>query len=209
MNPAPAPAPPPVGSSQFNPSASPLHPPSVINNARVLSSLATVSRRAQDCHVVRDHTRATVRPCEAFSSGPKISYANTQLAACFSGLVAGILGLTNFSGFFLYLLTSVLSAATIAIPKCGLNVGKYVPQAHGAGAVPGQALGTSAGGAAGVSQWKGWMALLGIGQENILGFLLFWIGSYALIHGELSRYQVVISILIDSVRLSSTIPNKR
>ncbi len=28
------------------------------------------------------------------------------------------------------------------------------------------------------------MALTGLGQENLLGFLLFWIGSYALIHGE-------------------------
>ena len=31
--------------------------------------------------------------------------------------------------------------------------------------------------------WKGWWSLLGIGQENLLGFLLFWIGGYALIHG--------------------------
>jgi hypothetical protein len=42
MNPA-APAPAPTAtSSQFDPSSSPLHPPSVMHNARVLSSLATV-----------------------------------------------------------------------------------------------------------------------------------------------------------------------
>lgn len=58
-------------------------------------------------------------------------------------------------------------------------MGKYVPEAHGVTVgVPGQAGG-------GVKTWKGWLALLGIGQENMLGFLLFWIGSFALIHGEL------------------------
>ena len=31
--------------------------------------------------------------------------------------------------------------------------------------------------------WRAWWALTGMGQENLLGFLLFWIGSYALIHG--------------------------
>ena len=35
-----------------------------------------------------------------------------------------------------------------------------------------------------VKIWKGWWALMGLGQENLLGFLLFWIGGYALIHGE-------------------------
>lgn len=38
-------------------------------------------------------------------------------------------------------------------------------------------------GAADAKAWKGWLGLLGVGQENFLGFLLFWIGSYALIHG--------------------------
>jgi len=104
-----------------------------------------------------------------------------QLAACFSGLVAGILGLTNFSGFALYLLTSVLSAVTVAALKCGGDVGKFVPQSHsGAAGQPGAA----AGGGGGIKTWKGWWALLGLGQENMLGFLLFWIGTYALIHGE-------------------------
>jgi len=94
-----------------------------------------------------------------------------QLAACSSGLVAGILGLTNLTGFALYLLTSLLSALTIASLKCGLDVSRYVAQAHGSGG-------------SGVVRWKGWLALFGMGQENLLGFLLFWIGSYALIHGE-------------------------
>lgn len=98
-----------------------------------------------------------------------------QLTACFAGLVAGIIGLTNWSGFALYLLTSLASGATVAALKCHGNVGKYSPQAH-----------ASAGpqGAAQVVAWKGWLGVMGIGQENLLGFLLFWIGGYALIHGE-------------------------
>ncbi|RSH93401.1 hypothetical protein EHS25_007757 [Saitozyma podzolica] len=143
MNPLAPSAPPPTASaSQFSPSSSPLHPPSLQHNARVLSSLST-------------------------------------LAACFSGLIAGILGLTNFSGFLLYLLTSLLSALSIASLKCGFDVSKYVPQAHGTGA-GGQ--GTTVSAAGEVRGWKGWVGLLGLGQENLLGFLLFWIGSYALIH---------------------------
>lgn len=44
--------------------------------------------------------------------------------------------------------------------------------------------GPTGGGGGGVVLWKGWYALTGLGQENLLGFLLFWIGSYALIHGK-------------------------
>ena len=103
-----------------------------------------------------------------------------QLAACASGLVAGILGLTNFYGFALYILTALASAITVAVIKCDMDIGKCVPQAHGVtiGAGP---VGVGGGG---VVAWKGWWALAGLGQENLLGFLLFWIGSYALIHGQ-------------------------
>ncbi|WVQ79359.1 hypothetical protein IAT38_001456 [Cryptococcus sp. DSM 104549] len=109
------------------------------------------------------------------------------LSACFSGLIAGILGLTNSSGFLLYLLSSAFTALTLAAFKCNFNLARYVPQAQdlsagrpAAGAGGKQAKGKGKG-AGGVS-WKGWFALAGIGQENLLGFLLFWIGSYALIH---------------------------
>ncbi|KAL7425013.1 hypothetical protein Q5752_000700 [Cryptotrichosporon argae] len=95
------------------------------------------------------------------------------LAACFSGLVAGLLGLTNLSGFALYLSASLLSALSTFALKCHGDVGAHVPQAHaGAGPL----------GAARVSRVRGWAGLMGLGQENLLGFLLFWIGSYALIH---------------------------
>ena len=88
-------------------------------------------------------------------------------------------------GFLLYLGTSVLSALTVGLLKCGGgDVGKYVPQAHSgmAGQNPGAP--GAGGGGGGVTSWKGWLGLMGVGQENLLGFLLFWIGSYALIHGE-------------------------
>lgn len=94
--------------------------------------------------------------------------------------MAGILGLTNFYGFALYIFTALSSAATVAVVKCNLDIGKYVPQAHGVSI----GAGPVGGGGGGIVLWKGWWALAGLGQENLLGFLLFWIGSYALIHGK-------------------------
>lgn len=102
--------------------------------------------------------------------------AHVQLSACFSGLVAGILGLTNIPGFLLYLLTALSCAGINAGLKCGFDVPKYVPQAHSASAMAGGQPGKQ-------SRWRGYLALSGIGQEGVLGFLLFWIGGYALIHG--------------------------
>ena len=109
-----------------------------------------------------------------------------QLAACFSGLAAGILGLTNIPGFLLYLITAVLCAGINAALKCGFDVAKYVPQAHSGG---GQGQAVSSGK---ISVWKGYLALSGLGQEGLLGFLLFWIGGYALIHGTCIPAEVVV-----------------
>ncbi|WVQ96124.1 hypothetical protein IAU59_003226 [Kwoniella sp. CBS 9459] len=138
MNPT---APPPTA-VHLSPDASPLHPPSVMHNSRVLSSLGTLS-------------------------------------ACFSGLIAGLLGLTNLSGFFLYVLSAAFTSLVLGALKCNFNISRYVPQAN-------SAIGSGVPGAEGSGpkgqEWKGWWALSGIGQENLLGFLLFWIGSYALIH---------------------------
>ncbi|WVR08165.1 hypothetical protein IAU60_005211 [Kwoniella sp. DSM 27419] len=134
------PAVPPPAAGHLAPDASPLHPPSVMHNTRVLSSLGTLS-------------------------------------ACFSGLVAGLLGLTNTSGFLLYILSAIFTAITLGTLKCNVDVLRYVPQAQGATADGSPGTGGDAG-----KGWKGWWALAGIGQENLLGFLLFWIGSYALIH---------------------------
>lgn len=40
------------------------------------------------------------------------------LSACFTGAAAGILGLTNFSGFFLFLLSLLFSALCISAFRC-------------------------------------------------------------------------------------------
>lgn len=138
--------------SQFSPLSSGLNPPSAQHNQRVLDSIATVSFAL----------------CLDSSNPP-------QLTSCFSGFVAGILGLTNLSGFALYLLASLLNGAVVSLVKCQGKVGKYVPAAH-AGAGPQ--------GVVRVSTWRGWLGVTGLSVENLLGFLLFWIGGYALVHGE-------------------------
>lgn len=86
--------------------------------------------------------------------------------------------------------------------KCNLDIGRYVPQAHGVSVVGAP----TGGGGGGVKLWKGWYALTGLGQENLLGFLLFWIGSYALIHGAPRTYSLTrtrIAADLTSVRLNA------
>ncbi|ODO00732.1 hypothetical protein L198_03058 [Cryptococcus wingfieldii CBS 7118] len=109
----------------------------------------------------------------------------STLSACFSGLVAGILGFTNSHGFLLYLISSFVTALIVGTIKCGADLQRFVPgaQPQGKKAVS-SAVNTGPStedGGLGASL-KGWWSLSGIGQENFLGFLLFWIGSYALIH---------------------------
>nr|XP_019043388.1 hypothetical protein I302_07965 [Kwoniella bestiolae CBS 10118]OCF22318.1 hypothetical protein I302_07965 [Kwoniella bestiolae CBS 10118] len=174
MNPA---APPPTG-AHLAPDASPLHPPSVMHNTRILSSLGTVSVRSLDSNNTTTPTRIHCR------EGDINANLITQLSACFSGLISGILGLTNLSGFCLYLLSSVFTSVVLLVLKCNFNVKRYIPQSHSNSSPPG---GDPQGG--GKSRdWKGYWALTGINQENLLGFLLFWIGSFALIHGELGSF---------------------
>ncbi|KAK6908794.1 hypothetical protein I204_01921 [Kwoniella mangroviensis CBS 8886] len=147
MNPA---APPPTG-AHLAPDASPLHPPSLMHNTRILSSLGTLS-------------------------------------ACFSGLISGILGFTNLNGFLLYLFSSIFTSFILLVLKCNFDVRRYIPQAH---SNTSSADSQSSGSGGGKSiEWKGYWALTGVNQENLLGFLLFWIGSFALIHGELPFYRV-------------------
>ncbi|KAI9639041.1 uncharacterized protein MKK02DRAFT_22113 [Dioszegia hungarica] len=114
---------------------------------------------------------------------------NTRLSACFTGLVIGILGITNWRGFAFYALTSLGSAYLVSALKCGFNVSKYIDQGPKA-AAEAEAQAGGKGAVAGVG-WKGWLGLMGVGQENVLGFLLFWIGGYALIHGEYLPWDAV------------------
>ncbi|WVQ75118.1 hypothetical protein IAR50_004727 [Cryptococcus sp. DSM 104548] len=139
---------PPFMNAQLSPDFSPLHPPSVMHNTRILESISTLS-------------------------------------ACFSGLIAGILGFTNSHGFLLYLISSLITALIVGTVKCGSDLQRFVPGAQPQGKkVTSSTVKTEAGAKDGAirASLNGWWSLSGIGQENLLGFLLFWIGSYALIH---------------------------
>jgi hypothetical protein len=114
----------------------------------------------------------------------RLGSTDIQLSACFTGFVIGILGITNWRGFAFYALTSLFSAYLISALKCGFDVAKFVDQGPKAVARRASRSTTEKGAEGGGVDWKGWLGLMGVGQENVLGFLLFWIGGYALIHGE-------------------------
>ncbi len=98
------------------------------------------------------------------------------LCACFSGALAGVIGLKNLNGFFLYLVASVFNAGIIAAVKCndpdasGISLTRYIVAAHD----PTGAKTPNGGRAALKALW----GLAGIGQDTLLTFLLFWIGIY-------------------------------
>lgn len=82
--------------------------------------------------------------------------ANTQtlssvkfLSACFSGSVAGVLGLENFNGFLVFAFACLLSSSFLALFNGG--VGKVDRK------VPG-----------------GWTTLLNPGTDNAAAFVLVW-----------------------------------
>ena len=61
------------------------------------------------------------------------------LSACFAGAVAGVLGLTNASGFALFALAMLLTSACLYL-KCRGRPGKYVQGGWTALVSPGQVL---------------------------------------------------------------------
>jgi hypothetical protein len=135
---------------RISPTFSPLHPPSVQHNTRVLSSLST-------------------------------------LTVAFAGALAGILGLVNWQGFAFYVVASICNALTIMVLKTG-NVGSTAAERSSVSltrgmkrCLPGLNQGNTSTGARedGMGTlFKGIWQLAAIGQENILTFLLFWIGFY-------------------------------
>lgn len=70
------------------------------------------------------------------------------LAACFAGAVAGILGLQNWSGFALFLASTLLTSLCINVVNC---------HGHPAKCIPG-----------------GWTGLVNPGQDNASTFILVW-----------------------------------
>ncbi|KAJ9113742.1 hypothetical protein QFC20_001767 [Naganishia adeliensis] len=135
---------------RISPTFSPLHPPSVQHNLRVLSSLST-------------------------------------LTVAFAGALAGILGLVNWQGFAFYVVASMCNAITIMVLKTG-SAGSTAADRNTVSltrgmkrCLPGLNQGNTSTGARedGMGTLlKGIWQLAAIGQENILTFLLFWIGLY-------------------------------
>mmetsp|Transcript_11433 Transcript_11433/g.18612 ORF Transcript_11433/g.18612 Transcript_11433/m.18612 type:complete len:114 (-) Transcript_11433:39-380(-) len=85
-----------------------------------------------------------------------VAYVRTILTIA-AGFAAGVLGLTGFKGFALYLVLYV-SASLLMVAKMGDPVSKYIPKT-----------GTAS------------FLLGGIGGEG-LAFVLYWTLSYALVH---------------------------
>ncbi|KAJ6513376.1 hypothetical protein C8R45DRAFT_963458 [Mycena sanguinolenta] len=79
------------------------------------------------------------------------------ISACFAGAVAGILGLTNWSGFALFLASTLLTALCMAFINCAGQPKKYVPD--------------------------GWAGLLNPGTDNASTFVLVWTLFYGIVHG--------------------------
>ncbi|KAJ9098692.1 hypothetical protein QFC21_004340 [Naganishia friedmannii] len=145
---------------RIQPTFSPLHPPSVQRNIQTLSSLST-------------------------------------LTTAFAGALAGILGLVNWQGFAFYLFASVWNALAIMLLKT-TGVGNHATTRTSASSssesvarvlkrcLPGLNQGNTAINAGkedgSTTLLKGIWQLAAIGQENVLTFLLFWIGFYAIIH---------------------------
>lgn len=69
----------------------------------------------------------------------------------FAGATAGVLGLTNLAGFLLFAISAIISAALVALIKCGGSPAKFVGD------------GTS-----------GILNLLSPGMDNVFGFILSW-----------------------------------
>jgi hypothetical protein len=69
----------------------------------------------------------------------------------FAGATAGVLGFTNLSGFLLFALSTLFSAALVVLLKCGRSPAKYVGEGS-----------------------TGFLHLLSPGMDNIFGFILTW-----------------------------------
>ncbi|KIY68418.1 hypothetical protein CYLTODRAFT_421642 [Cylindrobasidium torrendii FP15055 ss-10] len=93
---------------------------------------------------------------------PNVQY-NTSLmtvkfiASCFAGAVAGVLGLENWSGFALFLVSTLFTSLCIHVINCKGSPSNYLPQ--------------------------GLSDLLNPGQDNAFTFVLVWTLFYGIVHG--------------------------
>jgi hypothetical protein len=70
------------------------------------------------------------------------------VSACFAGAAAGILGLQNWTGFVLFLVSTILTAGVVHAVNCKGNPGKYFQ--------------------------GGLLELVNPGQDNAFTFVLVW-----------------------------------
>jgi hypothetical protein len=77
------------------------------------------------------------------------------LSSCFSGAIAGVLGLENYSGFLLFVLTTVATTALVYGVSCKGRMDKYVK--------------------------GGLWELVNPGQDNIFSFVLLWTLFYGML----------------------------
>jgi hypothetical protein len=102
------------------------------------------------------------------------------LTSVFSGTLAGILGLLNFSGFLLYFFAAFFNAAVIAVLKCRnektgkVDLERFLPSLHDVNSSSSSSTKGLDVKLTGRALWS----LMAVGQENLLTFLLFWIGFY-------------------------------
>ncbi|KAJ8087223.1 hypothetical protein PQX77_011738 [Marasmius sp. AFHP31] len=78
------------------------------------------------------------------------------LSAAFSGAVAGILGLQNYAGFALFIVSTLWSALCMYLVNCRGKPQKYVQ--------------------------GGWKDLVNPGQDNAFTFVLVWTLFYGIVH---------------------------
>ncbi|KAH9910935.1 hypothetical protein B0H21DRAFT_524958 [Amylocystis lapponica] len=92
---------------------------------------------------------------------PNVQYNNNRvytvkfLSSCFAGAVAGVLGLQNWLGFAVFILSTLLTSASLYF-KCNGRPEKYIP--------------------------GGWWELVNPGQENIFSFVLVWTLFFGIVH---------------------------
>lgn len=138
----------PLATFTLSPSFSPLYQPSATRNLSTLANLAT-------------------------------------LTSVFAGTYAGILGLKSFYGFGLYILASAFNAICVVLLKTdnkSKRLQNVLPSLHAKGAAARKSEEAREDAKSGRNKtsrvvfaiWE----IMAVGQENILTFLLFWIGIY-------------------------------
>ncbi|KAI9430121.1 hypothetical protein H4582DRAFT_1977670 [Lactarius indigo] len=78
------------------------------------------------------------------------------ISSCFTGAVAGIIGLENWLGFFLFLFTTLFTSLVLHFVNLKASPKKYVQ--------------------------GGFLEVVNPGQENTFSFILVWTLFYAMVH---------------------------